>query len=449
MGSIERAKGLLQSIERGVESLGRTATTDKETRLILEKWPDGIRQLKEAIDDLEDLKLHQHDMDPLPEKCQQKERELRDAIARNGDDADGIDEIPKVAEQLAEPVRNGLAKADERMREEEGDRDRAKAISASDGQWRDIRDAALRDADETFRTYEDGHKKTKDACADVVLGSNGKVVNEAITNLRRRAGETGDSLDREVATWLEAARQTYILDCKSMETMWQAYCGTDFEPGEDGEDERAKQTAASLQSEMQGKMGPLLKDLETIKPRVQALIKKRETRSRGEATLALIAKEEGRLGRLQTQGTWRGNNNVITQYSARYGDDRHRAEWRSMGCQVPTSDSGYAVFAGGTHQKPDCIIAQSGHCEIWEFKPDSPTGREDGPRQVSDYKNNVPRYYTDLARRNQDPDASHGGDRFMAELRKYCFDKDDNEIVFTTVDVKYYSMCEKQYVCEL
>ena len=119
LGSVERAKELLQSIERGVEALGRNATTDKETKLILEKWPEGIRQLKEALDDLEDLKRHQHDMDPLPERCALKERELKDAIARNGDDPDGIDEIQQLADKIAEPVRGGVAKADERMKEEE------------------------------------------------------------------------------------------------------------------------------------------------------------------------------------------------------------------------------------------------------------------------------------------------------------------------------------------
>jgi hypothetical protein len=64
MGSVERAKSLLQAIERGIETLGRTATTDRETKVIVEKWPEGVRQLKEALDDLEDLKVHQHDMDP-------------------------------------------------------------------------------------------------------------------------------------------------------------------------------------------------------------------------------------------------------------------------------------------------------------------------------------------------------------------------------------------------
>jgi hypothetical protein len=199
---------------------------------------------------------------------------------------------------------------------------------------------------------------------------------------------------------------------------------------------------------MQGQMGPLLAQLDALKPRVQALVKKRETRSRGEGLMAMITKEEARLDRLQNRGVWRANNNINTQYAAQYGKDRHAAEWSSRSCQVPVSRDGYAIFPGGTHDKPDCIIARSGQCEIWEFKPDSPTGRRDGLAQAADYARAVPAYYTNLLRRDEAPDSLHGGAAFMAELKKYCFDKDDNEIVFTKSDVFYYTMCEKQYVCE-
>lgn len=204
MGSIERAKSLLLEIERGVETLGRIATTDKAAKLILEKWPEGIKQLREALDDLEDLKQHQYDMDALPAKCEAKERELQDMIARTGDDPDGINEIPKFAEALAEPVRAGIVKADERMREEEGDRDRAKAISFSDGPWSDVRAAEQRDADETFQTYEEGYKKTKAECSDVVKGKDAPIVRDAVANLGKTTSSR-DELIKEAEAKIDAA----------------------------------------------------------------------------------------------------------------------------------------------------------------------------------------------------------------------------------------------------
>jgi hypothetical protein len=444
MSSVERAKGLLDNLDRGLQNLARNATTDKETKLIIEKWPEGVRQLREAMDDLEDLKRHQRDMDPLPERCRQKEAELRDAVSRNGDDPDGIDELPKLAEALAAPVRAGMAKADERLRENESDLGRAKALSFSEAEWSAIRDAGQRDADETHRTFVDGHRKTTEACAEIMLGGNGKIVNEAVSRLRSRAAETGDSLDREVARWVEAARATYILDCRSMETLWQAYCGTDFEPGEDGEDERARQTAASLQSEMQGKMGPLLRELEALRPRILELIKKRQTKTRGESLLADVKKEEGRLSRLQDRGVWRGQNNPLTQYANRYGEERHQAEWSSHGCQVPTSSTGVAVFGSGEHTKPDCIIARSGKCEIIEFKPDSPEARRIGEQQLDAYERAVPTYYAQFVQKGE-PDSAHGGREFMEAVRAHCTQAG---VVRFGRRLVPYRMCDKQYTCE-
>lgn len=447
-GSVQRAKALVASIKSGLDTLARTATTDAETKTILARWPEGVRQMEELLDDLEDLKVHQHDMDPLPDRCAQKDRELADAIARNGDDPDGIDELPKLADQLGEPVRAGLAKADERLREENDDLQRAKAMSVTEGALASVRDAVVRDADETHATFVIGHKKTAEACANIVKGAGGPIVSEAVKKLRERAASSGDSLDREVVAWVEAARATYILDCKKMETLWEAYCGTDFEPGDDSADDRAKRTAAQLQGEMQSAMGPLLTKLEELRPKVTALIKKKETRARGEALLESIKKEQARLTRLQGQGAWRANNHPLTQFAKQYGNDRHKAEWRSRECMVPTSDTAQPEFGSGAHTKPDCIFARDGKCEVWEFKPDSPEGRAAGPEQVRAYAKAVPNYYNDLVASGKDPDDAHGGAHFMKALKANCYNKERNEFTFTKVDAYYYEKCDKQYVCE-
>ena len=448
MGPIERARSLIAELERAIETLARTPTTDKETRIIVEKWPAGLAQLKPAVEALARLKQHQHDLDELPGKCELRKRELREAVEKNGDDTDGIQELPALAEKLAEPVRVGLEKARERGREEDLDRDQADDVTVTEGALASGPSTLQREAEETHRTFAEALQKTEAACAEVVQGSNGPIVNQALTRLRAQASTTGDQLDRDVAAWTEAARGAYILDCKAMEELWQAYCGADWEPGDESPKDLAEQTAAAIQSRMQGSMKPLLDQLTALRPRVQALAKKRETRARGETLAALLDKEEPRLNRLVNQGTWRGNNHPLIQYARRYGADRHRAEWSALGCQVPTSDTGVAVFPGGDHQKPDCIIARAGQCEIWEFKPDSEAGRRDGPPQINVYKQTVPNYYTEKYRRKEAPDDSHGGMAFLDELRKHCFDEDRDKIVFKTADVKYYTMCEKQYVCE-
>ena len=105
-------------------------------------------------------------------------------------------------------MRAGLAKADERLREENDDLQRAKAMSVTEGALSPVRDAVVRDADETHATFVNGHKKTAEACANIMKGAGGPIVSEAVKKLRERAASSGESLDREVVAWVEAARAT-------------------------------------------------------------------------------------------------------------------------------------------------------------------------------------------------------------------------------------------------
>ena len=148
--------------------------------------------------------------------------------------------------------------------------------------------------------------------------------------------------------------------------------------------------------------------------------------------------------RLQDCGVWRGQNNPLTQYANRYGEERHQAEWSSHGCQVPTSSTGVAVFGSGEHTKPDCIIARSGQCEIIEFKPKNPDAMALGERQLAVYAKSVPSYYERFLK-GGDPDSAHGGRDFMEAVRRHCVD--DGQLKFQT-RLAPYQMCEKQYVCE-
>ena len=106
---------------------------------------------------------------------------------------------------------------------------------------------------------------------------------------------------------------------------------------DDSAGERPKQIAAEVQDRMQRAMQPLLEQMKPLKLRVHALATKRETRSRGEALLAKIEKEEGRLKRLIVQDIWRGNNHPLIQYSRKYGEQRHQDLWSEISCQVPKS----------------------------------------------------------------------------------------------------------------
>ena len=101
-----------------------------------------------------------------------------------------------------------------------------------------------------------------------------------------------------------------------------------------------------------------------------------------------------------------------------------------------------ARFPGGGPNKPDCINPDK--CEVWEFKPDSPSGHDEGEKQVSNYKSIVPKYYTEKYRAKQPADDSLGGADIMKTLAGKCLYGDEIKL---KIEAFYYKMCEKKYEC--
>ncbi len=227
-----------------------------------------------------------------------------------------------------------------------------------------------------------------------------------------------------------------------MDDLWQAYCGTDFEPNDPDAEDYPKQTAARLQDQMQAAMKPVLADLPQLEARVKPLLAKKDTKSRGEALEAQLEKQRKRLERLSVQGVWRGSNDPVRFFAAEYGKQQHERMWSSYGCKVPTDSNKEARFPGGGPNKPDCIIPTK--CQVLEFKPDSEQGKKDGQDQVNNYRKIVPAYYNQMYREKKTPEASLGGQEVMDALVGNCLK--DGEIRLD-VDVEPYKMCEKRYVC--
>lgn len=175
---------------------------------------------------------------------------------------------------------------------------------------------------------------------------------------------------------------------------------------------------------------------------MRPLLKKNETKSRGDALLRQLEKERGRLARLSVSDKWHGINNPLRFYAAEYGKQQHSRLWSSFGCVVPLSADKDAKFPGSGHTKPDCVVAEK--CQVWEFKPDSPTGHKEGAQQISDYKKIVPSYYTEKYRQKQPADSHLGGAEIMKTLASKCVVDDKIRL---DVDSYHYKMCDKRYEC--
>jgi hypothetical protein len=249
-------------------------------------------------------------------------------------------------------------------------------------------------------------------------------------------------LDRDGQAWVTRARATYRLDCDSMQELWEAYCGTDFEEDPSEEISRPAAVADALQKKMKAQMNPLLAELQPLAERVKALRAKKATKSLGDDLAAQLKKEQGRLKRLSVKDVWRGSNHPLTFYAQEYGKQQHESLWSSFSCSVPLAANAVAKYPGSGHTKPDCIKPEV--CEVWEFKPDSDAGHKEAAEQISDYVQIVPRYYTERFRKGQPAEAALGGEAIMKTLAAKCLYGDEIQL---KVQPHYYKMCEKRYEC--
>ncbi|MEJ7602274.1 MAG: hypothetical protein WKG01_30535 [Kofleriaceae bacterium] len=444
--NVSSALELAKELESQLERLKNAAGDDRDSKAIASTWPAWVRGLRESLETLKEMKFNQHRADDGEDKCEAAEKKLEELIKRVLEDREDYSEpdktISEEAERLGNPIEQGLKAAGEVDRKMGDWESKAKSFSQSDGKWSRV-SSNLRDSAE--RVY--AHWRTKfgamsKACASISKGGEHPKVKSTLDQLSGKSSSTTGQLDHDVKDWVDRARATYRLDCDAMQDMWQAYCGTDWQPNDNDAGDGPKQIAAQLQDRMQKAMLPLLKDLPPLVERVKALVRKRATKSRGDDLMGQLEKQRARLNRLSTSGTWHGSNDPIRFYAAEYGKDQHKRLWSSFGCNVPLAADKEARFPGSGHTKPDCVNAEK--CQVWEFKPDSLTGRVDGPRQASAYRDIVPSYYTAKHQQNQPAETQLGGGDIMKTLSSRCLR--GGEIKFE-INVHYYKMCDNRYEC--
>lgn len=444
--SINSALESTKELENLLDRLSRSAGDDRTASQIASTWPAWVKQVRDAIEALKEMKLNQNRVDTAAAMCEATEKQLDELSKKVVDDRADYEDPEKTlneeADRLGTPIKNAMQGAldvDRKLSDLVG---KAKNFSQSDGKWSRVGSNLRDSADRVFAYWRDQYNAMTKVCTNVAMGRDHPKVKSTISEWKRSLASPGEQLENDVKSWVARARATYRLDCQAMQDMWEAYCGTDFEPNDNEAGERPKQTAAMLQDKMQAQMKPLLAELPPLIDRVTKLRSKKETRSRATELMASLDKEKGRLARLSVQDTWRGNNDPIRFYAAKYGNDQHASMWSSYGCTVPTSPTGYAVFPGSGATKPDCINPDK--CEIYEFKPDSPSGAKEGNAQVSDYRSSVPAYYTERYRAKQPAADALGGAAIMKTLSEKCLRGDKIEL---DAQVRTYKMCDKRYEC--
>lgn len=435
-----------QQLETLLGGLANAAGDDRDARAIASTWPAWVKQLRESLEALKQMKLNQRIVDQGPAACAAAESALAAEEKQVLEDRDQYPDPERTldddADRIAQPLSAGMKGAAQVDRQMNDWRDKAKSFSQSDSKWASVSSNLRDSADRIYAYWRSQDDSAIKACAMITQGRSSPILNAVIAQWRSAQAALGDQLEHDINDWVQRARATYRLDCQAMDDLWQAYCGTDFGPDDPDAEDYPKQTAARLQDQMQAAMKPVLDELPKLVERVQPLLKKKETKPRGERLKAELDKQRERLQRLSVQDVWRGANDPVRFFAAEYGKQQHARLWSSEGCKVPTGPDREARFPGDGPNKPDCVNPSK--CQVWEFKPKSDRGERAGRDQADNYRRIVPAYYNAMYRQKNVPEAALGGQEVMDALVANCLK--DGEIKLQ-VAVETYNMCDKRYVC--
>jgi hypothetical protein len=442
------ARGTMDEIKSLLDRLKESTGLDKKANLIISTWPDYVTAFTPAALALAGLKDAEHELDDVPYKCSVAARELQDkmdAYASNKD-PDGLHVVPPEADALGERYTRALSTVDAARSTRDHLVQDVAAFQPRDDRWQPLRRQMKETADQLYAYWDQHREVAHRSCDELAKGRHNPAVEKFMEALGAKAQSDLKDFQDLVAAWERDARDIYMLDCKDMQHLWDAWCTVEFEPNEAPEDSVVLQETASIIDTELAKIGGVLVRLGPLRATAAQLAKKDKYRSTIEKIQKdVFDKQEPRLQKLQRQGgDWRGSNNPAFAFTTNYGKQAHDRMNRQKGCNVYDQE-GYPLSTRG---RPDCVkVEGKGKCWVYEFKPQDWVGTDPSPP----YAEGVARFYTDHMRAGTTPESKLGGSGFQALVESNCRvdpskDKKDDTIRFGH-DIVPYDRCEHRYEC--
>lgn len=441
------ARAAMDDIKGLLDRLKESTGLDKRANQIISTWPDNVTAFGPAALALAGLKDAETELDDVPYKCAVAARELQDKMDGYvaNKDPDGLHVVPPEADALGERYTRALSTVDAARSTRVQLVAQVAAFQPRDDRWQPLRRQMKETADQLY-AYWDQHRETAHrSCDELAKGRRNPAVEKFMEALGAKAQSDLKDFQDLVAAWEHDARDIYMLDCKDMQHLWDAWCAVEFEPNEAPEDAVILQETASIIDTEFAKIGGVLSRLGPLRATASQLAKKEKYRAAIEKIHKdVFDKQEPRLQKLQRQGgDWRASNNPAVAFTTNYGKQAHDRLSQDNSCNVYDKP-----VPGLGRGRPDCIKVEGlGRCYVYEFKPDGYAGTNPLPGYVS----GVVDYYGGKMRRGEAPTSELGGAAFQALVESNCRvdptkDKKDDSLKFEG-QFKEYKRCETRYSC--
>jgi hypothetical protein len=446
-GKLEDARGAVGEIERLVREVDAVKGSDRKASQIASQWPEYVRSFAPAATALQGLKAAQFQLDGVPAKCEASTRDLAAQLKKFIDDKDpdGLTDGPKLAEEAGEKYTRAIATMEAARSTQRELVKTAARLDPRDDRWSGLKRQVKEAADRMYEHWDQATRAVHDTCDDLAKGRRNPDLERFMTALGGHTSSELKSFQDVMSAWERDARAIYVLDCRDMQELWDAWCSMELEPNEDPEIGPVVQKTAEVIDRGSRQIDGVLARLPAIKDTARKLGAKAKYRDAIAEITREIEKQEKRLLALQRKnGDWRGNNHPAIQFTKTYGQQAHDKLASKHQCNV-YDQYGYPGLGRG---RPDCVVVKGkNNCQILEFKPRN----WKGPDPLPAYLAAVSGYYTKMMQRNETPASHLGGASFQALVEASCREdpsksKQEDSIIFKT-DFEPYDRCEQRYEC--
>jgi DNA repair ATPase RecN len=443
---VDEARSTMTEVDALVRQVEAVKGADRKAKQIAEQWPSYISAFDPSVTALRALKHMQRELDTAEPRCKQDEEALRETMkkALASRDPDALVEIPALAQQHGAFFTRSIEWMEQKRTTIAGLLGTVNYFDPRDDRWVPLKASMQAAAKALFEYREEQAKRLHSVCDNLAKGERHPEVESFLKELGGVASNDLAAYQKEGAAWEADARGIYVLDCKDMQDLWDAWCAVEFEPNEVPEVSVVEQQTAGIIDKQSRLIDGVLARMPALVETGKKLAAKAKYRDGANVVLQEIEKQRERLEKLKRKnGNWRGNNNPASQFAKTFGQQAHDKMGADFRCNL------YDQAGFLSRDRPDCVqIKGKGDCWVLEFKPKGWSGKN----KVEEYRDAVQHYYQERMRRGEDASSALGGHALQALVETNCRkdhskDKKEDEIKFD-FKTEPYDRCAQRYQCE-
>jgi hypothetical protein len=258
---VTNAERKLDEVDKLIDQLDRVKGNDGEARRRVDLYRNLTRAGRVAMQQLHTLKQSQFRVDKAPDKCRDADATIDAAIKEfvPRRDPRGVSEIPLRARNIAAPIKESLAKADELHAQLERALSDALRFDPSEGRWRSVAEKSKASANAIWEYWKRARDAAHKACDELAKGDESASVKRALAELGRSRSDNQTELDRiraDQGKWYDQVKELRGWYKQDTEAVRQGFCALQESVGDYDEGTAYIQTLETIADRMASRLSP-------------------------------------------------------------------------------------------------------------------------------------------------------------------------------------------------